>query len=348
MRNQDMKVLQLTENQHVEQREVAIAARPAAGMVRLKMSYITLNHLDLFSYRGMAFARRQLPIVVGAEGAGEVVAVADEQDAHWLGKYAVVYPSYFCGQCKNCLARQENLCLGGGGILGFHRDGLAREYADIPSAMLIAVPDDVSLTDAACAPVTCATVHHMLVNNAELQRGESVLIHSGGSGIGSVAIRLALHLGAAVYTTVGSEEKAALARELGAEIAINYRQKRFSQVIHTLTYKRGVNVVFEHVGKNTWEQSITSLALGGRLVTCGSTSGMEGNTPLYTLFNRQLRIIGSFGSPKASVQASLTLMAKRQVLPVIDSIYPIEEYVQAIEKLRQRSVFGKLVLKMWG
>ena len=342
-----MKALQLTQNQNVESTVLPLASAPASGLVRLKMSYITLNHLDLFGYRGMAFAKRQLPLVVGAEGAGQVVAISDKSDAAWLGKSVVVYSSYFCGHCKNCLAGQENLCLDGGGIIGFHRDGLAREYVDIPATMLVEIPEGVELQDAVCAPITFSTVHQMLINNARLQAGEAILIHAGGSGIGSVAIKMAKFLGATVFTTVGSEEKVERAKALGADWVINYRQQRFLRVIREATEKRGVDVVFEHIGKETWEQSLLSLSLGGRLVTCGSTTGVEGITNLFTLFNQQLKVFGSFGAPKASLVASLQLMAKKQVLPVVDSICAIHDYASSMEKLRHRAVFGKVILKLW-
>ncbi|KTT63890.1 NADPH:quinone oxidoreductase [Pseudomonas oryzihabitans] len=338
-----MQALQLIGKESLALRELALTSAPAPGHARVRMAFMTLNHLDLYGYRGMAFARRRLPLTVGAEGAGHVVAVGDSGAGDLVGQAVAIYPSVFCGRCPACLQGRENLCQDSPGVMGFHCNGVAVQFVDIPVRMLAPVPPGVPLELAACAPVTFATVHHMLVDNANLQAGESVLVHAAGSGIGSLAIRLARHLGATVLTTVGHEDKVDRARALGAEHVINYRKERFLRVVRELTDRRGVDVVFEHVGADTWEQSLLGLARGGRLVTCGSTTGVEATTNLVHLFNHQIRIHGSFGAPMRGLREALALIGQG-VAPVIDSVLSLGDFEHGLRRLRERDVFGKIVL----
>ena len=178
---------------------------------------------------------------------------------------------------------------------GFHLDGFAQERINLPARQLIPAPPGVTDVGAALAPVTFGTVEHMLFDNAKLQPGETVLVHAGGSGIGTAAIQLAKRHGASVITTVGSDEKIEPARALGADHVINYRSDRFEGVVRKLTKKKGVDVVFEHVGKDTFAGSMLCLKRGGRLVTCGSTSGVSTEMNLMMLFQQQLKLLGSFG-----------------------------------------------------
>jgi NADPH:quinone reductase-like Zn-dependent oxidoreductase len=339
-----MRALQLVDKQRLALRELALPARPAPGHARVRMAFMTLNHLDLFGYRGMAFARRTLPVTVGAEGVGFVEDVAQGADRDVIGQAVAIYPSVFCGRCPACLAGRENLCADSPGVMGFHCDGVAAEYVDVPPRMLVPVPQGVPMEMAACAPVTFATVHHMLIDNARLMAGETLLVQAGGSGIGSLAIRLARHLGATVFTTVGRADKVERARALGAEYVINYREERFLRVIREQTARRGVDVVFEHVGADTWEQSLLSLARGGRLVICGSTTGVEAPTNLMHVFNQQIHIHGSFGAPLSGLRDSLALI-EQGVLPVIDSVMPVAGFESGLQRLRERDVFGKIVLQ---
>jgi NADPH:quinone reductase-like Zn-dependent oxidoreductase len=193
--------------------------------------------------------------------------------------------------------------------------------------------------------VAYATVEHMLFDNAQLEPGEWILVHAGGSGIGSIAIRVAKALGCTVITTVGSDDKAAKARALGADHVINYRTDRFEGVVRKLTGRKGVDVVFEHVGADTWNGSLLSLKRGGRLVTCGATSGPSGSINLMQLFQQQYRIIGSFGSPLSALGRALDRIASG-VRPVIDTVYPLEEFRTGLARLESRDVFGKLLVEL--
>jgi NAD(P)-dependent dehydrogenase (short-subunit alcohol dehydrogenase family) len=193
--------------------------------------------------------------------------------------------------------------------MGFHVDGFAREIVNMPARLVVPIPDGVSWTDAACAPIAFGTVQHMLFDNARLQSGETILVHAGGSGIGTAAIRMAKAIGATVITTVGDDEKGEKARALGADHVINYREDRFEHLTRKITGKKGVDVVFEHVGPDTWNGSLLCLKRGGRLVTCGSTSGVTAQINLYQLFQQQLRIFGSFGCRMENIAQSLAKMA---------------------------------------
>lgn len=339
-----MQALQLVDKERLALCEQTLPAVPPLGYARVRMAFMTLNHLDLFGYRGMAFARRTLPVTVGAEGVGHVVDMGADGDRQLIGQAVAIYPSVFCGRCPACLQGKENLCADSPGVMGFHCHGVMAQYVDVPVRMLVPVPQGVPMELAACAPVTFATVHHMLIDNARLAAGETVLVHAGGSGIGSLAIRLARHLGATVFTTVGRADKVERARALGAEQVINYREERFLRVIRERTGRRGVDVVFEHVGADTWEQSLLSLARGGRLVTCGSTTGVEANTNLMHLFNQQIHIHGSFGAPVRGLRASLALI-RQGVEPVIDCLLPLADFERGLQRLRERDVFGKIVLQ---
>ncbi len=340
-----MRALRLIKEEQLEFGEMPDPPAPGAQEVLVRVRAVSLNHIDLFGLRGMAFAKRKLPLVVGVECSATVERPGAAVSGFREGENVVVYPGLFCGTCPACKAGRENLCESISGIMGFHIDGMARERLVVPANRLIHVPTLVSPVDAACTTVTFGTVQHMLFDNAKLQRGETVLVHAGGSGIGTAAIKMAKMVGATVITTVGSADKVAKAKALGADHVINYREERFEGAVRKITGKKGVDVVFEHVGPDTWAGSLLSLKRGGRLVTCGSTSGISAETNLYTIFQQQLRIIGSFGSTVQNCKDSLQKMAAG-LKPVIDTVIKLEEFPKAIERLRSRDVFGKIVARL--
>ena len=204
----------------------------------------------------MAFAKRQMPLVVAAEAAGEIAAVGPGTAAFKPGDPVVMYGALTCGHCKACREGRDNLCENVAGIMGFHVDGFARDLVNMPARLVIPVPAGVAFRDAACAPIAFSTVQHMLFDNAKLEPGETVLVHAGGSGIGTVAIKMAKAIGCTVITTVGDDAKAEKARALGADHVINYRTDRFEGAVRKLTAKKGVDVVFEHVGADTFNGSL--------------------------------------------------------------------------------------------
>ena len=235
------------------------------------------------------------------------------------------------------------MCENVAGIMGFHVDGFARELLNMPARLVIPVPDGLSLRDAACAPIGFSTVEHMLFDNAKLQPGETILVHAGGSGIGTAAILMSKAIGCTVITTVGDDEKAAKAKALGADHVIKYRTERFETITRKLTGKKGVDVVFEHVGGEGFNGSLLVLKRGGRLVTCGSTAGPTVQLNLMQLFQQQYKIFGSFGATLRNIRASLAKMASG-LLPVIDTEVPVAEFERGLARLEGRQVFGKVLV----
>jgi len=338
-----MRALTLIADRKLELADPPSPAAPAAGEVQVAVKAVALNHLDLWGYRGMAFAKRKMPVVVGVEAAGEIAAVGPGTSGLRPGDPVVMYGALTCGACKACREGRDNLCENVAGIMGFHVDGFARDLVNIPARLVIPVPAGVTLRDAACAPIAFATVQHMLFDNARLEPGESVLVHAGGSGIGTVAIKMAKAIGCTVITTVGDDAKAEKAKALGADHVINYRTDRFEGAVRKLTGKKGVDVVFEHVGAETFNGSLLCLKRGGRLVTCGATSGPSTTINLMQLFQQQYRIIGSFGASMRNIRESLAKMVGG-LLPVIDTEVPLADFERGLERLESRQVFGKIIV----
>lgn len=316
---------------------------PGPGEVQIAVRAVALNHIDVWGFRGMAFAKRQMPLVVGAEASGIVVAIGDGVDALEMGLPVTMYGAMTCGICRNCRRGVDNLCENVGGVLGFHLHGFARERLNLPARLVVPVPVGVDVIDAACAPIAFGTVQHMLFDNARLEEGESILVHAGGSGIGTVAIKMAKAMNCEVITTVGDDEKGAKAKALGADHVINYRTERFEGEVRKLTKRKGVDVVFEHVGAETWNGSLLCLKRGGRLVTCGATSGPSGSINLMQLFQQQYRIFGSFGCRIENIRQSLDKMADGMT-PIVDTVFPLADFAKGIARLESRQVFGKILV----
>jgi alcohol dehydrogenase len=338
-----MRTLSLVKERQLEVLDVAGPPSPQAGEVQIRVRAVALNHLDLWGYRGMAFAKRKFPVVVGAEASGEIAGVGEGVTRFKVGQPVVMFGALTCGTCPACREGRDNLCENVGGVLGFHVDGFARELLNMPERLVIPVPDGVSVRDAACAPIAFGTVQHMLFDNARLQPGETILVHAGGSGIGSVAIKMAKAIGCTVITTVGDDAKIEKVKALGADHAINYRKDRFEHEVRKLTKKKGVDVVFEHVGADTFNGSLLVLKRGGRLVTCGSTSGPTTTINLMQLFQQQYRIFGSFGQTMKNIADSLDKMAAG-MKPVIDTEVPLTNVAEALARMESRNVFGKIIV----
>jgi alcohol dehydrogenase len=340
---QTMRALTLVADRKIELLNVPAPPAPAAGDVQIRIKAIGLNHLDVWGWRGMAFAKRKMPLVVGVEGAGEISAVGAGVSNFHVGDPVVAYGGLTCGTCKACREGRDNLCENVAGVMGFHVDGFARDLLNMPARLVIPVPAGVSFRDAACAPIAFATVQHMLFDNAKLEPGESILVQAGGSGIGTTAIKMAKAIGCTVFTTVGDDEKVAKAKALGADHVINYRTERFESLVRKLTGKKGVDVAFEHVGPDTFNGSLLCLKRGGRLVTCGSTSGQSTTVNLFQLYLQQYRIFGSFGASMRNIRESLDKMATG-LLPVIDTEVPLAEFDRGLARLESRQVFGKIIV----
>jgi alcohol dehydrogenase len=338
-----MRALTLLGDRKLELCDVPPPPPPAAGEVQIRIKAIGINHIDVWGWRGMAFAKRKLPLIVGVEAAGEIAAVGAEVSSIKAGEHVVAYGALTCGHCKACREGRDNLCENVGGIMGFHVDGFARDLINMPARLVVPIPQGVSFRDAACAPVAFATVQHMLFDNAKLESGETILVQAGGSGIGTTAIKMAKAIGCTVITTVGDDAKVEKAKALGADHVINYRTERFETLVRKLTRKKGVDVAFEHVGPDTFNGSLLCLKRGGRLVTCGSTTGQSIQMNLFQLYLQQYRIFGSFGASIRNIGESLAKMAGG-MLPVIDTEVTLDDFERGLARLEGRQVFGKIIV----
>ncbi len=340
-----MRALRLFGDRDTRLVDVPPPPPPVPGEVQLRILAVALNHIDVWGWRGMAFAKRTLPLTVGVEAVGDIVALGEGVTGRAIGQRVAPYGAQTCGHCRACREGRDNLCENVTGIMGFHVDGFAQQLVNLPARLTVPVPGGIAVEHAACAAVTFSTVEHMLFDNAKLEAGETILIQAGGSGIGTIAIRQAKALGCTVIATAGTDEKCARMTALGADHVVNYSTHNFSTAARRLTGKRGVDVMFEHVGAATWAGSLLSLRMGGRLVTCGSTSGVAAETNLMMIFQRQLRIFGSFGAALRNVADGLAKMAGGMV-PVVDTVVPLDGFAQALERLETRQVFGKIVVTL--
>ncbi len=341
-----MRALCLKSERELVIEEIREPGPPGPGEVQVAIRAVALNHIDVWGWRGMAFSKRELPIVAGAEAAGEIVAVGADAGSHQLGDLVALYGALTCGTCEACAEGRDNLCENVAGVYGFHLDGFGCELRNLPARLAVTAPAGVNAVAAALTPITFGTAEHMLFDNAHLKAGQTVLVQAGGSGVGSTAIQLAKHAGATVITTVGSPEKAEKALQLGVDHAINYKEQRFETLVRRLTDKQGVDVVFEHVGADTFAGSVLCLKRGGHLVSCGATSGMRGDLNLFTLFQQQLRLIGSFGCRIANIRSCLDKLAQGAVHPVIDTELVLDGFAAGIKRLEARDVFGKIVVRI--
>lgn len=341
-----MRALQLFNERQLEITNIAPPPPPNDDEVTVRIKAVALNHIDVWGWRGMAFAKRKMPLIIGAEASGEVTQLGSNVKNLQLGQIVSIYGAQTCGICQACREGRDNLCSDVKGVYGFHLDGFACEFVNLPARLLVPAPPECDEVQAAVIPITFGTVEHMLFDNAKLQAGETILIHAGGSGIGSAAIQLAKQQGCTVITTVGSDEKIAKAQSLGADHVINYRTHRFEGVVRKLTKKQGVDVVFEHVGANTWSGSLLCMKRGARLVTCGSTSGVTAPLNLMQLFQQQLKIFGSFGCRIENMQNAMQKIAQGIVHPVIDTVVGFDEIDTALKRMESRDIFGKIILKI--
>ena len=248
-----------------------------------------------------------------------------------------------CMHCEYCLSGRDNLCASYD-ILGYRADGGYAEYVKAPSFNIIPKPENLSFEEASSIPLVFLTAWHMLVERVKLKPGETLLVHAAGSGVGSAAIQIGKLLGARVFATASTDAKLAKARSLGADETINYEQDDFLDAVRRLTNKRGVDVVFEHTGEATWEKSVRSLVRGGRLVTCGATSGFKGNLDIRYLFSRQISLHGSYMGSKNELLEVIKFFADGRLTAVVDRVLPLEKAAEAHKALEDRAQFGKIVL----
>ena len=316
---------------------------PSPGEALVRVRACALNHLDVWHRRGIPGAPFLLPCITGADIAGDIVSVGGEVTGFAPGDAVMILPTLSCGVCERCERDEDPLCRSFG-ILGETCDGGLAELVAVPARNLFKKPERLTYEQAAAGSLSTLTAWHMLVTRAQLRAGETVLIHGGASGVGSAAIRIAKHLGATVIATASTSEKLEAARSIGADHLINYAKEDFVQGTRAVVGKAGVDVVFEHVGGEVFERSLRCLGWGGRLVTCGATTGVDAKVNLRHLFFKGQSILGSTMGSRAEFAEIVRLHADGVLDPLIDRVLPLEEIVQGHQALETRAVIGKVVM----
>ncbi len=317
--------------------------KPAAGfgeaLVRVKAA--SINHIDLWVEKG-TYYKPNLPHIPGSDAAGIVEEVKDG-DPSLAGRKVMVYPVLACFHCKYCIEGSHNLCTNYK-TLGAQVDGSYAEYITVPVKNLISIPERLKFEEAASLPLTFTTAYHMLVDRAKAQPNETVLVLGAGAGVGVAAIQLASFLGTKVIATSSNEVKLRRAERIGADIAISYTEGNWVDEVMMATNNRGVDVVIDHIGSDTFAKSIKCLAKNGRLVTCGVTSGNEATFNIRELFMSQRSVLGSVSGTMRDFLAVTRLAAEGKIRPVVDSVYRLKDAKKAQERLLSRQSFGKIVL----
>ena len=313
---------------------------PATGRAVVRIRACALNHLDLWERRGLDRVRLPLPHISGADIAGEIVDSGGGPLP--AGTRVMLQPGLRCGRCRACAEGRDNQCVEYD-VLGLRSDGGYAELVSVPVENLIALPDHIDVVAAAAFPLTFLTAWHMLITRAALRAGEVVLVLAGASGVGQAAIQLARHFDARVFAT-SAPAKAERTRALGAEHVFDHYSGDYAKEVKRLTDGRGADIVVEHVGELTWDRSVRALATGGRLVTCGATTGHEVRIDLRHLFARQLSLLGSYMGRFAELREAAPLFFSGQIHPIIDTTFPLREAGAAQRRLEDKEQFGKIVL----
>jgi NADPH:quinone reductase-like Zn-dependent oxidoreductase len=314
-----------------------------ANEVLVRVKACALNHLDVWLRMGVRAWKLAMPHIVGSDISGEVAETGALVTRVKPGERVLLCPGISCGQCEACFKGLDSACRSYT-LFGVFVDGGYAEYVKSPEANVIPIPGDLSFDEAAAVPLVFITAWHMLFTRAALKPGEDVLVIGAGSGVGSAATQIAKLTGARVIATAGTDAKLEKARALGADEVINHAKQSIADEVKRLTDKRGVDVVFEHVGAAVWDACFESLATYGRLVTCGMTTGADLKLNGQLLYGRQRTILGSFMGGKGELMDALELIGRRRLQAVIDSSLPLEDAAAAQRKMESRDFFGKILL----
>lgn len=341
-----MKALQLVEHGRPGRFEVRDIPKPepGPGEVVVRVAACGLNHLDLWLEEAGLPVRVSLPRTPGGEAAGTVEAVGDPDGEWHPGDRVALQSNLSCGECEFCRRGEESICLRSR-LLGVDVDGGFAEFCVVPRRALVALPERVSFETSAALTLAGSTAMHMLTDRAQVQDGQWVLVLGGASGVGSAAIQIARRHGARVITTASTPEKKAFCEQLGAEAVVDPADESWPAQVRQVTGKRGVDLVVEHVGGPILERVFHCLARGGTVVTCGATAGREIRFDLWPFFVKQHRLIGSYGRTRRDLAATLEWAADGRLRAVIDEVLPLERGAEAFQRLRDRKVRGKLVLR---
>lgn len=318
---------------------------PGPDEVLVHVHAASLNHLDLTVRKGIPTLKLTLPHILGADMAGEAAKVGSDVTGFEPGDRVVANPSLTCGHCEFCVAGDDSLCADYK-ILGEHVPGTYAEYVAVPARNLLPIPVDMDWVSVAAAPLVFMTAWRLLVTRAAIRPGEDVLVLGAGSGLSTAAIQIAKLAGCTVYTTSSSDAKLKKAKELGADVVVNYTEMPWSKAIWELTGKRGVDVVLDHVGEATFKDSVRTLRKGGRLVVPGATSGPMPQIDLRYLFWRQLSVLGSTMANRREFEEVMKLVFMGRLKPVVDRVFPLEKAADAHAYLEKGEQFGKVVLRV--
>ena len=342
----DMKAVQLTAHGDRDVIEYGEMPEPEPGddEVQVDVKAAALNHLDVWTRRGMPQLDLAFPHVPGSDAAGVVTAVGDDVTRFAEGDRVAVSAGVSCGDCEFCRHGEESMCVRFG-VLGEHLPGVHAEVVVVPEDNLVPVPDGVPWEVAGSASLVFQTAWRMLVTRAELGPTDSVLVLGASGGVGHAAVQIANHVGSEVYATASTEEKLEYAEELGADHVVDYTETNYADEIRSMTGKRGVDVVVDHVAGESWEDSLRSLAKGGRLVTCGATAGARPQTNVNRIFWNQLSVVGSTMATPGEVDDVLSLVWDGTFEPRIREVLPMSETARAHEMLENREGFGKVVVR---
>ncbi len=314
---------------------------PAKGEVLIQIKASAMNHLDLWVRRGIPGV--PLPMIMGSDGAGVITEIGHDVSQYKVGDEVCIQPLVYCGHCRFCSQGQENYC-NQWGILGENQDGTNCEYIALPEHRIRPKPSHLSFEAAAAFPLTAQTAYGMLVRRAKIETGETVFIWGAGSGVGTMAIQIAKAKGCSVITTGGSKEKRAHAKSLGADLVLDHYNDDIISTVKDYTEKQGVDVVFEHVGESTWQTSMRILGKGGRLVTCGATTGPKASFDIRYLFSKQLSVLGSTMGDVAAFDDCVTLVADGKIKPIVDRTFNLSEIQDAHAHLENGNQIGKVIL----
>ena len=317
--------------------------QPRKNQVLVRVKACSLNHLDVWVRKGLPGVK--LPHILGSDIAGEVVETGEYVTGFSIGQRVLVAPMHFCGHCVKCLAGVQNQCREFT-VLGNAVDGGNCELFAVAAANVIPIPDGLDFTQAASVPLVFVTAWHLLVGLAQVRPGQTVLALGAGSGVGIAAIQIAKLFHCRVITTAGDESKLEKARALGADHGINHYKQKISEEVRKITSKEGVDIVVEHVGSATWDESLRSLKTAGTLVTCGATTGPNVAIDLRHLFARQLRLLGSYMGTMNELHEVLSHVFAGRLKPVVDRTFPLSDIRAAHEYMEKSQMFGKIMLKV--
>jgi NADPH:quinone reductase-like Zn-dependent oxidoreductase len=327
----------------MQEREIP---KPGADEILIEVRATSINHIDVWVRKGLPGIRFPLPLIPGCDVAGIVRASGDRVSGPPDGTRVVINPGISCGSCGSCAAGFASQC-DSFTMVGEHRDGGYAQFVVVPAHIALPIPDSLSFEEAAAAPLVTVTAWSMMVNKGKLRPGEDVLILGVGAGVGTAALQIAKMTGCRVFAAASTDAKLERARQLGADVLINYAKEDFDRKVRELTDRRGVDVVIDYIGAETWVKSLRSARKGGRVLTCGATTGYDPRTDLRHIFYRQVQVIGSTMGSHRDFLDAMRCVFRGQIKPVIDRVLPLSEVRRGHEAIEAREIFGKVVLRPW-